>query len=58
MVRASNAVSGRTYLRRLGSEAFGTARRRAVKLILPLASLVGALTLLLNSWGAMSLGYL
>jgi len=29
-----------------------------VKLILPLASLVGAVTLLLNSWATMSLGYL
>lgn len=29
-----------------------------MKLILPLASLAGAVTLLVNSWGAMSLGYL
>jgi len=29
-----------------------------VKLILPLAILAGALTLLLNSWGAASLSYL
>jgi len=29
-----------------------------VKLILPLASLAGAVTLLVNSWSAMSLGYL
>jgi hypothetical protein len=29
-----------------------------VKLILPLASLVGALTLLLNGWGASALSYL
>jgi hypothetical protein len=29
-----------------------------VKLILPLVSLAGALTLLFNSWAATSLGYL
>jgi hypothetical protein len=29
-----------------------------VKLILPLATLAGALTLLLNGWGAASLSYL
>jgi len=32
--------------------------RRDVKLILPLATLVGAVTLLFNSWGALSLSYL
>jgi hypothetical protein len=29
-----------------------------VKLILPLATLAGAITLLFNSWGALSLSYL
>jgi len=57
-------VSDRTYLRRLEGEpsvegmAFKASRRRDVKLILPLATLAGAVTLLLNSWGALSLSYL
>jgi len=38
--------------------AFKASRRRDVKLILPLATLAGAVTLLLNSWGALSLSYL
>jgi hypothetical protein len=37
---------------------FETSRRRDVKLILPLATLAGAITLLFNSWGALSLSYL
>jgi hypothetical protein len=51
-------MSDRTYLRRLGSRACKISRRRDVKLILPLATLAGALTLLFNGWGAGALSYL
>jgi hypothetical protein len=44
-------VSDRTYLRRLEGVAFGTSRRLDVKLLLPIATLAGALTLLASSWG-------
>jgi hypothetical protein len=36
----------------------GLRGRRNVKLLLPIATLAGALTLLFNSWGALSLSYL
>jgi hypothetical protein len=55
---ASNGVSHRTYLRRLEGRAFETSRRRDVKLLFPLATLAGALGLLLNSWAGASLSYL
>jgi hypothetical protein len=42
----------------LKAELSRPSRRRDVKLILPLATLAGALTLLFNSWAATSLGYL
>jgi hypothetical protein len=51
-------MSQRTYLKRLEGRAFETSRRRDVKLILPLATLAGALTLLLGGWGASALSYL
>jgi len=51
-------MSQRTYFRRLEGRAFEILRRRDVKLILPLASLAGALTLLLGGWGAGALSYL
>jgi hypothetical protein len=58
---ASDAMSDRTYLRRLKAEplalAFRISRRWDVKLILPLATLVGALTLLVEGWGP-ALSYL
>jgi hypothetical protein len=54
----SSTLSGRPYLRRLEGGAFEISRRRDVKLILPLASLAGALTLLFGGWGAGALSYL
>jgi len=42
----------------LEAELARPSRRRDVKLILPLATLAGALTLLLNGWAATSLSYL
>jgi hypothetical protein len=42
----------------LKAELSRSSRRRDVKLILPLATLAGALTLLLSSWAATSLSYL
>ena len=51
-------MSDRAYLKRLGGSAFETSRRRDVKLILPLMTLVGALTLLFNSAAVASLSYL
>jgi hypothetical protein len=37
---------------------FGISRETDVKLLLPLATLAGALTLLFNGWSALSLSYL
>jgi hypothetical protein len=62
---ASGGLSDRTYLGRLQGAAYPnsdlarlrTSRRPDVKLILPLATLAGALTLLATSWSA-SLSYL
>jgi hypothetical protein len=51
-------VSDRNYLKRLEGRAFKISRETDVKLVLPLATLAGALTLLFNSWGALSLSYL
>jgi hypothetical protein len=51
-------VSDWAYLRRLGGRAFETSRRPDVKLILPLMTLAGALTLLFNSAAVASLSYL
>jgi hypothetical protein len=42
----------------LKAELSRPSRRRDVKLILPLVSLAGAVTLLFNSWAAASLSYL
>jgi hypothetical protein len=50
-------VSDRPYLKRLEGRAFKISRRRDVKLLLPLASLAGSLTLLLAGWGG-GMGYL
>jgi hypothetical protein len=51
-------MSQRTYLRRLEGRPFRIFRRRDVKLILPLATLAGALTMLVSGWGAGVVSYL